>query len=138
MTTVRELMSQHPECAQGQDTLVTVAAKMRDVGVGSVPICDEDQRAIGILTDRDIVVGCVADGGAPEQTRVQDVIHSEPVCVGASHPADEALTLMSRHRIRRIPVLDRDQRVIGVIAQADIAREQPETQTGSVVSDISR
>lgn len=137
MTTVRELMSPNPECAQGQDTLVTVAAKMRDTNVGALPICDRDQHPTGILTDRDIVVGCIADGNNPEQTRAADVAHSEPVCVGASLPVDEALTLMSRHQIRRIPVIDQDQRLIGMLAQADIAREQSHPQTGSIVGDIS-
>ncbi|MDR7301432.1 CBS domain-containing protein [Haloactinomyces albus] len=138
MTTVRELMSVNPECAQGQDTLVTVAAKMRDMGVGSLPICDQDQRPTGILTDRDIVVGCLADGGNPEEMFAADVAHSEPVCVGAGVPVDEALTLMAQHQIRRIPVIDQDQRLIGMLAQADVAREQSEPQTGSVVEDISR
>ncbi|MDR7303384.1 hypothetical protein [Haloactinomyces albus] len=64
MTTVRELMSPTPECAQAQEALVTLAAKRRDAAGGrSVPICDEDQRPTGILTDRDIVTGCIADGG---------------------------------------------------------------------------
>ncbi|RCW43533.1 CBS domain protein [Halopolyspora algeriensis] len=138
MTTVRELMSQNPVCIQAEDTLVTVAAKMRDAGVGSLPMCDAQQRPVGILTDRDIVVGSVAEGSDPERTRAADIIKQNPVCVGAGVPVDEALTLMSRNQIRRMPVIDMDQRLIGMIAQADIAREQSENQTGSVVTAISR
>jgi CBS domain-containing protein len=90
-----------------------------------------------VLTDRDIVVRCVADGGDPAQTRAGELGQGKPVTIGADDSIEEALRTMSEHQVRRLPVID-GHRLVGMLAQADIARAMPEAATGDVVQDISQ
>jgi CBS domain-containing protein len=86
MTTAREIMSGSAECARTTDTLVDAARKMRDLDVGALPICGEDDRLAGMLTDRDIVVRCIADGGDPSATKVEQLAGEKPVTIGPTTP----------------------------------------------------
>src|SRR3954468_12153782 len=86
MTTARELMTPGAECAGENETLVEAARKMRDLDVGALPICGEDDRLKGMLTDRDIVVKCLAEGGDPNSTKAGDLAQGEPVTIGADDP----------------------------------------------------
>lgn len=107
MTTARELMSEGADCVRSSDTLTTAAQRMRELGVGSMPICGEDDRLAGIITDRDIVVQCVADGGDPSSTEVDKLAEGKPVAIGADDDVEEALRTMIRRppsaRHRRTP-----------------------------------
>jgi CBS domain-containing protein len=136
MTTAREIMTEHAECARSDDTLADAARKMRDLGVGALPICGEDDRLKGVITDRDIVVRCVAEGSDPASTPVSTLAEGKPVTIGADDPIDEALRTMIEHGVRRLPVIDGD-RLIGMVSQADVARETTPEQAGELVAALS-
>src|SRR3954462_13870503 len=99
MTTAREIMMPGAECVGEGDTLVDAARLMRDLDVGALPICGEDDRLQGMLTDRDIVVGCVADNGDPATTRAAEFAAAETITVGADDPADEILRTMAEYQV---------------------------------------
>jgi len=136
MTLVRDIMSQDAECARTSDTLVDAARKMRDLDVGALPICGDDERLHGVISDRDIVVRCVAEGGDPRTTSVQEYTASETVTIGADDSVEAALSTMTRHGVRRLPVID-GQSLVGIVSQADVAKNLPEEQIGQLVEAIS-
>jgi CBS domain-containing protein len=136
MTTARDLMTPGAECIGVEETLVDAARKMRDLDVGALPICGEDQKLKGMLTDRDIVVRCLAEDGDPRQTKAGDLAQGKPVTIGADDSAEEALRTMAEHKVRRLPVID-GHKLVGIIAQADIARALPNAASGSVLHDVS-
>jgi CBS domain-containing protein len=136
MTTARDIMSGSAECAQVTETLADAAKKMRDLDVGALPICGEDERLKGMITDRDIVVKCIAEGGDPTSTKVESFCEDKPVTIGADDSVDEALKTMSDHGVRRLPVIDGHD-LVGVVSQADIAKNLPEEQVGELVEAIS-
>ena len=137
MTTAREIMTGDAECARTTDTLVDAARKMRDFEVGALPICGDDDRLKGIITDRDIVVRCVADGGDPSSVKVEELAQGKPVTIGADDSVEEALRTMKEHDVRRLPVIDGHE-LVGMLSQADVARNLPEDKVGELVEAISR
>ena len=136
MTTAREIMTGRPECASASDTLQDAARKMRDLGVGALPICGPDDRLHGMITDRDIVVKCVAEGGDPASMKVEDLAEGKPVTIGADDSVSEALRTMKQYGVRRLPVID-DHTLIGIVSQADVAKNLPEDEVGELVEAIS-
>jgi CBS domain-containing protein len=136
MTTARDIMSGSAECAQVTETLADAAKKMRDLDVGALPICGEDERLKGMITDRDIVVKCIAEGGDPTSTKVESFCEEKPVTIGADDSVEETLKTMSDHGVRRLPVID-GHNLIGIVSQADIAKNLPEDQVGELVEAIS-
>lgn len=137
MTTVREIMSSDVECARTGETLVQAARKLRDLDVGAMPICGDDDKLAGMLTDRDIVVKCLADGGDPAVATVGDLVDGdEVVTVGADDTVQEALRTMSDHAVRRLPVID-GKELVGILSQADVAANLPEDSIGDLVQAIS-
>ncbi|GAB3921679.1 CBS domain-containing protein [Kribbella albertanoniae] len=136
MTSARDLMTPGAECVGEKETLVEAARKMRDLDVGALPICGEDQRLKGVLTDRDIVVKCIADGGEPGSATAGQFGEGKPVTIGADDSVEEALQTMSKHQVRRLPVIDGHD-LVGMLAQADIARHLNKSATGDLVQDIS-
>jgi CBS domain-containing protein len=134
---IRDLMTSNP-CAVDADKPVAYAAKMmRDEDVGLAPIV-EGERLVGTLTDRDIAIRVVAEGRDPESTPVRDVASTDLVTVDPEQDLDEAVRLMAQHQVRRIPVVEEDGRLVGVVAQADVARQADDRQTGEVVERISQ
>jgi len=136
MPTARDIMNSHAECARTSDTLVDAARKMRDLDVGALPICGEDERLKGMITDRDIVVRCIADGGDPNTMTVEQFAEGKPVTIGADDSVEEALRTMIDHKVRRLPVIDGHD-LIGMVSQADIAKNLPEDKVGDLVEAIS-
>jgi CBS domain-containing protein len=136
MATARDIMSGTPDCARTSDTLVDAAKKMRDLDVGALPICGDDDRLHGMITDRDIVVRCVADGGNPSEVRVEEYGGEETVTIGADDSVEEALATMTKHGVRRLPVIDGHE-LIGMVSQADVAKNLPESEVGELVEAIS-
>jgi CBS domain-containing protein len=135
--TIREVMTSKL-CSIDTDKSVAYAAKMmRDEDVGIAPIVEGD-RLVGVLTDRDIAVRVVAEGRDPEQVKVTEVASRDVVTLDPQQDLDEALRLMARHQVRRLPVVEEDGRLVGVVAQADVAQEGDDRQTGEVVEQISR
>ena len=133
---VRDVMTQNPTYVSPTQPVAEAARIMRDEDVGSLPIV-EGNRVTGILTDRDIVVRGLAEGREASQLRVQDVASREVQTVEAEESLDEALRVMASHQVRRVPVVE-DGRLVGVLAQADVAEHAKEKQTGEVVHEISR
>jgi CBS domain-containing protein len=129
-------MSTNVECASVNDTLTDAARKMRDLNVGALPICGDDNRLKGMLTDRDITVRAVAEGMDPSSVKVSEFADEKPVTIGADDSLDEALRTMTEHDIRRLPVIDGHD-LVGMISQADISQNMSGTQTGGLVEDIS-
>jgi CBS domain-containing protein len=136
--TAREIMTGGAECAREDETLQDAARKMADLDVGALPICGEDDRLKGMITDRDIVVDCIAKGGDPSSTKVSELATGDQstVTVGADDSIDEALRTMKDKGVRRLPVID-GQELIGIISQADIARNIDEEKVGDLVEAIS-
>lgn len=101
-----------------------------------MPICGEDRRLTGVVTDRDIVVKCIAEGGDPSSTVAGTMAEGEPVTVGADNTIEETVRTMRNHGVRRVPVID-GHTLVGVVAQADIARHAPDVKVGELVEAIS-
>lgn len=135
-TTAREIMTPGAECAHIHDTVSDAARKMKDLGVGALPICGEDNRLAGMITDRDIVLNCVAEGMDTTQVRVTEYAGGEVVTIGADDSIDEALATMSKAGVRRLPVIDGHD-LVGIVSQADIARNLPDDKVGDLVQAIS-
>jgi CBS domain-containing protein len=134
---ISELMSPNP-CAIDADKPVAYAARMmKDEDVGLAPIVQGD-RLVGTLTDRDIVMRVVAEGKDPESTSVREVASTDLVTIDPQQDLGEALQLMARNQVRRLPVVEEDGRLVGVVAQADVAREAKDKQTGELVEEISK
>jgi CBS domain-containing protein len=134
---VQELMTKNPRSIDA-DKSVTYAAKMlRDEDVGLAPIVEGD-RLIGTVTDRDITIRLVAEGKDPESTKVKEIASINLVTVDPRQDLDDALKLMAKHQVRRLPVIEEGGRLVGVVAQADVARHVDEKQTGWVVEEISQ
>jgi CBS domain-containing protein len=134
---ISDAMSTNP-CAIDADKSVQYAAKMmRDEDVGFAPIV-EGMRLIGALTDRDIATQVVAEGKDPETTTARDIATRNVVTVHPNEDLDAALQLMARHQVRRIPVVQEDGQLVGIVAQADVAREAKPKATGEVVEEISQ
>jgi CBS domain-containing protein len=132
----RDVMSSDAECVQETDTILDAAKRLAELDVGAMPICGEDERLKGMLTDRDIVVKVLAQGKDPSSTKVSELAEGKPVTIGADDPIDEALRTMADHKVRRLPVIDGHQ-LIGIVSQADIARNIDEEKTGDLVEAIS-
>lgn len=136
MTTVREIMTPGAECVGENETLETAARKMKDLDVGALPICGEHDRLMGMVTDRDIVVRCLAIGTDPRQVKAGQLAEGKPVTVGADDSVEEAIRTMTDHQVRRLPVIDGHD-LVGMVSQADIARNLPEDRVGELVELIS-
>jgi CBS domain-containing protein len=134
--TARDVMTQDPQCVGENETVLDAARKLADLDVGAMPICGEDDRLKGMLTDRDIVVKVLAPGRDPASTRAGELGEGKPVTIGADDSVDEALRTMTQHHVRRLPVID-GHRLVGIISQADIARNLDEEKTGELVEAIS-
>lgn len=138
MRSCQEVMTKNPATCSSQSPVVDAARMMEREGVGAIPIC-ENGRLEGILTDRDIAVRVVAGGMDPRETRIGDVMTRDPECVTANESIDRALEVMESRQVRRIPVIDGGGRLVGIIAQADIAtRLNDDSATAEVVEAISK
>ena len=135
--TARDIMSPDCECVGENDTVLDAAERLAELGIGSMPICGEDDRLKGMVTDRDIVVKVIAQGKNPSSTPVSELAtQDEVVTIGADDSIDEALRTMSSHKVRRLPVID-GRELVGIISQADIARNIDEEKVGDLVEAIS-
>jgi CBS domain-containing protein len=131
----RDIMHPGAECIGEDESLATAAQKMRDLGVGSLPICGADDRLHGILTDRDVVVRCVAEGRDPAETRAGEFAQGTLFWVDASATIDEALRQMEDHQVKRLPVIE-NHRLVGLISEADLARNLSEHRLAEFVEKV--
>jgi CBS domain-containing protein len=135
-TTVNEVMTHDPRTLAPESPVEEAATLMRDDDVGSLPIV-EGRKCVGTITDRDIVVRIVADN-RPFNTPVKDIAAKQVITIGPQQSVDEAMKLMAEHQVRRLPVCEEDGRLVGIVAQADIARFASDERTGETVEQISR
>ena len=134
----RDIMSPDVTCIGEGDSVLEAAKQLRQLDVGALPICGEDDRLKGMLTDRDIVVKVLAEDRDPASTRAGELGQGDgkTVTIGADDPIEEALRTMTEHKVRRLPVID-EQKCVGIISQADIATNLDEEQVGDLVEAIS-
>ncbi|SDN50826.1 CBS domain-containing protein [Streptomyces sp. cf386] len=135
MPTAREIMHSGATCIRENETLQDAALRMKELDVGALPICGEDDRLHGIITDRDIVVKCLAKGKDPRTVTAGMLEQGKPITIDAGANADQVLHAMEEHRIRRLPVID-NRRLVGMISEADLARHLPEDQVGHFVEVV--
>jgi CBS domain-containing protein len=133
----RDVMTPNAECIGEQETLLDAAKKMADRGYGAMPICGQDNRLKGMLTDRDIVVKALAKGKDPASTRAGELGAGKPVTIGADDSLEETLRTMAQHQVRRLPVIDGHD-LVGIVAVADVARELDDDRAkGDLIETIS-
>jgi CBS domain-containing protein len=136
-TSVRDAMTPTVRTASPSQSLVDAAQMMKSDDAGSIPVVEEG-RLVGIVTDRDIVIRAVAEGADPGATRIADIASGDLISVEPDQDLDEALALMARHQVRRLPVVDEDGHLVGILAQADVAFEAKEKKTGELLEQISQ
>jgi CBS domain-containing protein len=136
-TKVREVMTDSPRCVTVETPISEVAQLMESENVGSLPVLEGDELA-GIVTDRDIVVRAIARGKDPRGMPVREVASRELVTVYAEDDLASALEKMAHEQVRRLPVVDEENRLVGVLAQADVALEAKEKAVGGMVEEISK
>ncbi|HEY2718441.1 MAG TPA: CBS domain-containing protein [Solirubrobacteraceae bacterium] len=134
--TAREIMSSEAECVDENESVINAAQKMARLDVGALPICGEDERLKGMLTDRDIVIKVLAGGKDPSDTTAGELAEGKPVTIGADDSAEEALRTMSEHKLRRLPVIDGHE-LVGIVSQGDLAGELGREQVGELLETIS-
>lgn len=137
MGQIKELMTVKPRTVKQGDSIVDAAKLMKGEDTGIAPIVDGDQRLVGVVTDRDIAIRVVAEGRDPQTTKVEEIASQNLVTIDPQQELDEALRLMAQHQVRRLPVVEEDGKLVGIVAQADVARHSSPERTGKVVEEIS-
>jgi len=135
---VKDIMTPNAECIQPDDTLEEAAKKMRDLDVGPLPVCGDNDRLAGMITDRDITVRAVAEGKDPRTTKVREVMTEQIIYCFEDQDVEEAARLMKERQVRRLVVLNRDKRLVGIVSLGDLATETGDRKkAGEVLQDIS-
>jgi CBS domain-containing protein len=141
MKTCRDVMTSNPTCCLASVSVQEAAQMMRSEDIGSVPVVEnhDDKRLVGIVTDRDLALKVVGEARDARSTRVENVMTRDVVTCRPNDSLEKAMDAMAHHQVRRIPVVDDSGRVVGIIAQADIAlRVDSQSKTGEVVEEISK
>ena len=135
-----EIMTKNPACCLPTDTVDRAAQLMKTENVGPIPVVGDEQtkKLVGIVTDRDLALNVVAEGRDPKSTKVGDVMTTGVIACRTDDDLEKATTAMEEHQVRRIPIVDETDRIVGIIAQADVARLGQNTETAEVVSEISK
>ena len=136
MTTARDIMHPGAQCVGEHESLQRAAQLMKDLDVGALPICGDDNRLKGIITDRDIVTKCVAQGFDCASTAASELAQGEPVNIISDADVSEVLLTMQSNQIRRLPVIE-NKELVGIITEADLARHLPEQAVGEFVGAVS-
>jgi len=133
--TARDIMTGGAECVGEDETILDAAKKMEQLGVGSLPICGNDERLKGMLTDRDIVVKVVARGMDPAVTRAGELAEGKPVTIGADDDLEVVVRTMAQNEVKRLMVID-GHKLVGVISEADLAEHGTPDQVVAVVRGV--
>ncbi|MFJ8802761.1 CBS domain-containing protein [Streptomyces sp. NPDC102487] len=136
MTTAREIMTTGTECVRAEETVLDAARKLKDLGVGALPICGADNKLKGMLTDRDIVVKVLGAGKDPATCSAGELAQGEAVTIGADDSTEEIIRTMTSHKVRRLPVIDGHD-LVGMVALADAARALPDPKAGDLIEALS-
>jgi CBS domain-containing protein len=141
MQKCNEVMTKNPVCCLPDDMVMKAAELMKSQNIGSIPVIENEQteKLVGIVTDRDLALKIIAEGRDAKSTKVESVMTRKVVTCRADDDLQKALDAMAEHQLRRIPIVDNDNKVVGIIAQADVATraDQPE-KTAEMVKEISR
>ncbi|MBF6356790.1 CBS domain-containing protein [Nocardia higoensis] len=135
MTTARDIMKPGAQWISKNDTVEHAAQLMAELNVGSLVVADENERMCGIITDRDIVLKCVARGGSPAETHASALCEATPRWVSADADVEDVLDAMENHQVKRMPVID-NKRLVGMISEADLARNLDDNQLGEFVTAV--
>lgn len=133
---IREVMTEDAECTRPDATLQEAARRMKELDVGSLPVCENDRLA-GILTDRDIILRSVAEGHDPGEHRVRDAMTKEIFYAFEDQDVDELTKIMKQKQIRRVPILDREKRLVGIVSLGDLAVQTENGEAGEALEEIS-
>ncbi|MDH6710007.1 CBS domain-containing protein [Kitasatospora sp. MAA19] len=137
MTRASDIMHPGAECIREHETLAAAARIMRERHVGALPICGEDDKLLGIVTDRDIVLRCVAEGRDPARVTAGELAMGRPMTVEADDDTEQVLRVMEQHRVRRLPVINHpEHKLVGMISEADIARGMPQARVAEFVAAV--
>jgi CBS domain-containing protein len=135
---IKDIMTPNVECVRPDDTLQEAACKMRDLDVGPLPVCGDNDRLAGMITDRDITVRAVAEGKDPRSTKVREAMTEEIVSCFEDEDVQEAARTMQERQIRRLVVLNRDKRLVGIVSLGDLATQSGDkSKSGEVLRDVS-
>jgi CBS domain-containing protein len=141
MKKCNEVMTKNPVCCLPNDAVIKAAELMKSENIGSIPVIENEQtqKVVGIVTDRDLALKIVAEGRDAKSTNVEAVMTRKVVTCLADDDLQKALDAMAEHQLRRIPVVDNNNKILGIIAQADVATraDQPE-KTAEMVKEISQ
>jgi CBS domain-containing protein len=135
-THVSDVMTRGVRALSPKDTVVLAAQAMQELDVGALPVCN-DERLVGIVTDRDLVLRGVAQSRLDANTPVDDVMSRQPLWCFEDQPVDDVLAYMRRAQVRRVPVIDRENRLVGMVSLGDLAVKGDEAQAGSALRSIS-
>jgi CBS domain-containing protein len=133
---IRDIMTTNPRTIEPSTPIFEAARIMRDEDIGSLPITEGSQ-LFGTITDRDITIRAIAEGRDPQGTTVQEIASRDLITVDPQQDLDEALRLMAQHQVRRLPVVEEDGKLVGIVAQADVAQVGDDARTGETVQQIS-
>ena len=135
--TARNVMTPDVEVIRSDETIQEAAKKLARLNIGAMPICDGENLR-GMLTDRDIVTKVIAEGKDPSKVTARDLESGEPVWVGADSSLEDAMHTMAHNKVRRLPVIDSNRKLVGMLSQADVVKALPKDKAGEMVEAISR
>ncbi len=134
---IREIMTPDAQCVRPDETLVDAASLMKQLDVGVLPVCKDDE-VVGMITDRDMIIRAIADARHPATTLVREVMSAGTIVVFDDQEVDEAVHIMEEHRIRRAPVMNRDNKLVGIVSLGDIAVDASEALGGEALKCVSQ
>ena len=134
---LKDIMTPNVECVRPGETLQEAARKMKTLDVGPMPVRGENDKIVGILTDRDITIRVTAEGKDPRSTRVQDAMSDDVVWCFEDEETDEASRPMREHQVRRLLVMNGDKRLVGIVSLGDLATEGQRRQAGAALERVS-
>lgn len=135
MATARDVMNGGAQCIKEEQSLEEAARLMRDLDVGSLPICGPDNKLHGMITDRDIVVKCIAGGGDCRRMTAGDLAQGSVHWVSAEADIDDALALMREHQVKRLPVVE-NHRLVGMISETDLTKSLDDIRLADVITGV--
>jgi len=134
---ISEVMTRGVECIRPNDSIARAAERMRELNVGSLPVCGDNNKLLGMVTDRDITLRTTANGKAPRSTAVAEVMTEASTCCNEGDSVEEVLKKMAEEQIRRIPVIDAKKHLVGIVSLGDLATRLS-APTDRVLNEVSQ
>lgn len=135
--TVADLMTRNVQAVHPETTIQEAARRMKELDCGALPVIDPDRKVIGMITDRDITVRAIAGGKDPKATRVSEVMTHDVISCHSGTSLRECEEMMRKHQIRRLPVLDQNRSLVGILTIGKLAQEENERTAGRVLKEVS-